>query len=172
MRNLLTCNRYGIPKGQFNDSNNSYGIVEFSPQAYRQEDLDIFFNKYNSLAANSTPVSLPIDGGYFGAGLDIDTLGESNLDLEYAISLVYPQPVTLYQTGDDVLWQPATNNNFLDAIDGSYCTYDGGDSPDWDAIYPHNFSTTAYQGEPDCGTYKPSNVMSVKFPYTESRDWY
>ena len=28
--------------------------------------------------------------------------GESNLDLQYSMSLVGKQPVTLYQTGDDV----------------------------------------------------------------------
>jgi tripeptidyl-peptidase-1 len=41
---------------------------------------------------------------------------------------VYPQKFTLYQTGDDV--EGASFNNFLDAIDASYCTYDGGDNPD------------------------------------------
>jgi tripeptidyl-peptidase-1 len=164
-------NRYGIPKGQFNDSKNSYGIVEFAPQTYRQEDLDIFFNTYAPTATNSTPVYLPIDGGYLSPELDSGTIGESNLDLEYAMSLVYPQAVTLYQTGDDVLFQPATNNNFLDAIDGSYCTYDGGDNSDWDAIYPHNFSTTGYQGQPDCGTYKPTKVMSVKLSHAPFRHW-
>lgn len=152
-------NRYGIPQGRYNDTRNSYGIVEFAPQAYSQDDLTLFFDTYTQVPAGTSPIYLPIDGGYFGTGQDSTTLGESNLDLEFAMSLVYPQPVTLYQTGDDVAFQPATNNNFLDAIDGSYCTYDGGDDPDWDAIYPHNFSATGYQGEPMCGTYKPTNVM-------------
>jgi len=35
------------------------------------------------------------------------------------MSLTYPQNVTLYQVGDSVAWNPATNNNFLDAIDPS-----------------------------------------------------
>lgn len=68
--------------------------------------------------------------------------GESDLDLQYAIALgnipssetfvktnsifeVYPQQVTLYQAGDMV--EGASFNDFLDAIDGSYCTYSGGD---------------------------------------------
>jgi hypothetical protein len=38
---------------------------------------------------------------------------------------VYPQKVTLYQTGDSV--EGASFNNFLDAIDASYCTSGGGD---------------------------------------------
>jgi hypothetical protein len=41
--------------------------------------------------------------------------------------LVYPQKVTLYQVGD--LVEGASFNNFLDAIDGSYCTSGGGDDP-------------------------------------------
>lgn len=30
----------------------------------------------------------------------------------------------------------ASFNNFLDAIDGSYCTFEGGDDPSQDGIYP------------------------------------
>jgi tripeptidyl-peptidase I len=41
--------------------------------------------------------------------------------------LVYPQKVTLYQVGDD--YEGASFGDFLDAIDSSYCTYAGGDSP-------------------------------------------
>jgi tripeptidyl-peptidase I len=41
--------------------------------------------------------------------------------------IVYPQSVTLYQVGD--IYEGATFNNFLDAIDGSYCTSGGGDDP-------------------------------------------
>lgn len=40
--------------------------------------------------------------------------------------IVYPQTVTLYQVGD--IYESATFNNFLDAIDGSYCTSGGGDT--------------------------------------------
>lgn len=50
------------------------------------------------------------------------------------MSLVYPQKVTLYQVGD--LVEGASFNNFLDAIDGSYCSYEGGDDPTQDAVYP------------------------------------
>lgn len=54
-----------------------------------------------------------------------DDNGESDLDLEYAIALVYPQKVTLYQVGDTV--EGASFNNFLDAVDAAYCTSGGGD---------------------------------------------
>jgi len=39
---------------------------------------------------------------------------------------VWPQHVTVYQTGDRV--EQGTFNLFLDAIDGSYCSYAGGDT--------------------------------------------
>lgn len=60
--------------------------------------------------------------------------GESNLDLEYGMTLVYPQKVTLYQVGD--IYEGASFNDFLDAIDASYCSYEGGDDPSQDAEYP------------------------------------
>jgi tripeptidyl-peptidase-1 len=41
--------------------------------------------------------------------------------------VVYPQKVTLYQAGDQV--EGASFNNFLDALDASYCTSGGGDTP-------------------------------------------
>ena len=30
----------------------------------------------------------------------------------------------------------ASFNNFLDAIDGDYCTFEGGDDPTQDGVYP------------------------------------
>lgn len=44
-----------------------------------------------------------------------------------AMGLVHPQPVGLYQVGDEV--QGASFNNLLDALDGSFCQYQGGDDP-------------------------------------------
>lgn len=60
------------------------------------------------------------------------------------MTLVGSQPVTLYQTGDLVEGVSnkvrsfyyfklndfqASFNNLLDALDGSYCTFEGGDDP-------------------------------------------
>ena len=60
---------------------------------------------------------------------------------------MYPQKVTLYQTGDTV--EGASFNNFLDAIDGSYCTSGGGDNPTYDGIYPDTASG-GYKGAAVC----------------------
>ena len=62
------------------------------------------------------------------------------------MTLVIPQNVTLYQVGD--LLEGASFKNFLDAIDGSYCTYLGGDDKTQDGIYPDPFGE--YQGPENC----------------------
>lgn len=78
------------------------------------------------------------------------------------MSLVYPQKVTLYQVGDDVMG--ASFNNFLDAIDGSYCTYMGGDDPTQDGIYPDTINDPgAYKGPENCGGFAATNVISTSY---------
>lgn len=57
------------------------------------------------------------------------------------MTLVAPQNVTLYQVGD--IEEGASFNNFLDALDESYCTYDGGDDPNQDGVYVSQFSMSA-----------------------------
>lgn len=115
---------YKFPPGITANPKNSYGIVEYTPQAYVPSDLDLFFKNFSSKQVGQRPIFDSIDGG-----VDQQTMmgfiynGESNLDLEYAMTLVYPQKVTLYQVGDTV--QGASFNNFLDAIDGSYCSVPG-----------------------------------------------
>lgn len=91
--------------------------------------------------------------------------GESDLDLEYAMTLVNPQPVTLYQVGDDV--EGASFNNFLDAIDGSYCTYQGGDDPTQDAVYPDPYPG-GYTGPQNCGGFAATKVISTSYGYNEA----
>ena len=38
----------------------------------------------------------------------------------------------------------ASFNNFLDALDGTFCTFEGGDDPTQDGIYPDPYG--GYQG--------------------------
>lgn len=45
----------------------------------------------------------------------------------------------------DVVFSGASFNNFLDALDGTYCTYDGGDDPTEDATYPDPYGG-GYEG--------------------------
>lgn len=86
----------------------------------------------------------------------------------YAMSLTYPQKVTLYQVGD--LTEGASFNNFLDGIDASYCTYLGGNDPTQDGIYPDPAPAGpgVYKGPEDCGRYAPSSVFSISYSFNEA----
>lgn len=55
---------------------------------------------------------------------------ESALDFQSAYSIIYPQKLRLYQVGDGInVDSVGTFNIWLDALDASYCTYEGGDQP-------------------------------------------
>ncbi|KAI1331465.1 subtilisin-like protein [Xylariaceae sp. FL0255] len=145
---------------------NSVGIVEYTPESFLQSDLNTFFSRYVPQAVGEAPVFDSIDGGYLFQGFNSTTafnyLGEPSLDLQYSMALLYPQNVILYQVGDLAEDNITSFNNFLDAIDGSYCTYDGGDDPDYDAVYPDPYpGPHSYKGKEDCGTYAPAKVIST-----------
>ena len=135
--------------------------MEYTPQAYVPSDLDLFFKNFSTSQIGERPVLNSIDGGTIdvdGSGFDYN--GESNLDLQYAMALVgQHQNVTLYQVGDTV--EGASFNNLLDALDGSYCTFEGGDDPTQDGIYPDPFGGPgAFEGEPTFGfsVSKPNSL--------------
>jgi tripeptidyl-peptidase-1 len=159
---------YNFTFGQYNNSANSYGIVEYTPQAYVASDLDMFFNEYLPGHAGLRPILDSIDGGVVQTQeQSFNDNGESDLDLQYGMALVYPQVVTLYQVGDMV--EGASFNNFLDGVDGSYCTYEGGDDPSQDATYPDTSRQSgAYKGAEDCGKYSPTKVISTSYAYNEA----
>ncbi|KAJ7512566.1 peptidase S8/S53 domain-containing protein [Mycena galericulata] len=149
---------------------NSFGIVEYTPQAYRPEDLDLFATNFTSLFGESLvgarPILQSIDGGVVQSiNVSFEYNVESNFDLAYAMNLVTGhQKVTLFQVGDIEIG--GSFNNFLDALDGSYCTFDGGDDPAFDSIYPDTLPG-GYQGH-DCGTVKPANVISSSYADNEA----
>ena len=95
--NLANCNQYITPdclRALYNFKNgtlnkSSYGIVEYTPQAYLQSDLNLFYaNLARQIPTGTAPTFDSIDGG-----VDQTTTqgfsynGESDLDLEYAIAL-------------------------------------------------------------------------------------
>ncbi|KIJ32810.1 hypothetical protein M422DRAFT_265293 [Sphaerobolus stellatus SS14] len=140
---------------------NSYGIVEYTPQAFLQGDLDLFFGNFSPSLVGKSPTFISIDGGVAQTeDQSFDFNGESDLDLEYGMTLVAPQQVTLYQAGDLVMG--ASFNNLLDALDASYCTFEGGDDPNFDGIYPDNQPGGFNQPE-SCGIVKPANVISTSY---------
>ncbi|KAL9011477.1 MAG: hypothetical protein Q9173_003676 [Seirophora scorigena] len=158
---------YLFPPGFTANPKNSYGIVEYSPQAYLQGDLDLFFANFSKNQVQRTPTLASIDGGFpqtTNQGFQFN--GESDLDLEYAMTLINPQKTTLYQVGDQL--QGASFNDFLDALDGSYCA---GDDPVQDAMYPNPYGTEAegaYLGPKNCGGFAATKVISTSYGYNEA----
>lgn len=58
-------------------------------------------------------------------------------------------------------------NTFLDAIDGSYCTFEGGDSTEYDPQYPDPLNhTKSYKGPENCGGFTPAKVISTSYGYS------
>jgi tripeptidyl-peptidase I len=78
----------------------SYAVVEYTPQAFLQPDLDLFFSALAPQISNGTgPIIDLIDGAdvqteYQG----FDANGESDLDLQYSIAL----GKSLMQFADDI----------------------------------------------------------------------
>ena len=158
---------YRFPPAIGSAPGNSFGIVEYTPQSYLQSDLDLFFRNFSSGAVGSSPKLDSIDGGVPQSTLKgFGFNGESDLDLEYAMSLVYPQVVTLYQVGD--AYEGASFNNFLDAIDASYCTFRGGDDLNQDASYPDVLFAGGYTGPQNCGGFAATKVISTSYGYNEA----
>ena len=90
------------------------------------------------------PIPILIDGAVVqNTSQSFNSNGESSLDLEYGMGLTAPQPIFLLQTGDLVEGQwsfyhftrilkqsvGGRFDNWLDAVDGSFCTFEGGDVP-------------------------------------------
>jgi tripeptidyl-peptidase-1 len=128
----------------------------------------MFFAQYAPDMVGERPIFDSMDGGVLQTAYQsFGYNGESDLDLQYGMTLVWPQKVTLFQVGDMV--EGASFNNFLDGIDASYCTYEGGDDPNQDAIYPDPYNYTgAYEGPESCGEYTPTWVISTSYAYNEA----
>ncbi|OIW31229.1 Pro-kumamolisin [Coniochaeta ligniaria NRRL 30616] len=151
---------YATPPGTLAASNNTLGIVEYTPQAFLQKDLDIFFEQFAPPLVGQAPIVNLVDNGVLQTeNQSFNFNGESALDLEFAMALIYPQRATLYQVGD--LVQGASFNNFLDSVDASYCTFEGGNSadPNVDSPYPSSVG---------CGGFAATKVISTSYGYNEA----
>ncbi|TVY46322.1 Aorsin [Lachnellula occidentalis] len=83
------------------------------------------------------------------------------------MALIAPQQVTLYQVDDTV--ESESFNNFLDAIDGSYCTFEGGGSkdPNVDGQYPDP-QPGGFRGYLNCGGFASTKVISISYSSNEA----
>jgi tripeptidyl-peptidase-1 len=71
----------------------------------------------------------------------------------------------LYQVGD--LDEGPSFNNFLDAGDGSYCTFKGDEDPIQDGIYPDT-GPGGYTGPENCGGFSATKTISTSYAYNEA----
>ena len=158
---------YGIPRNASAVPGNELGIPE-SADAYDQEDLNLFFNSFAAHIPNNTaPILQSIDGGVAPVSVE-NGGGESTLDFEIAYPIIYPQNIKLFQALD-----PSTaaspfvfglGDIFLDALDKSFCTYKDGNTKGIDPEYPNQ----GYNGTLMCGSYKPTNVISISYAVAEA----
>ncbi|KAH8817299.1 Pro-kumamolisin, activation domain-containing protein [Xylogone sp. PMI_703] len=183
--------QYGVPNGTTAAAGNELGIFENLNDHYSTADLDTYLATlypYQNIPAGTYPENRLINGAIgsyedvlaqagdvFGDGVG----GESTLDFQAAMPLIWPQKPVLFQTDDELYEIEGTfgwMNSFLDAIDGSYCTYSAygetGDCTDEicaDPVYPdRDFPPpVGYQGSRQCGAYKPTNVISISYGAVE-----
>lgn len=151
---------YHMPVGSSAVDNNTLGIVEYTPQAFLQSDLDMFAAEFNSEGKGQPPRVVLLDNAVVQTqNQSFSFNGESALDLEFAMALIYPQQTTLFQVGDTV--QGASFNNFLDGIDGSYCSFAGGTdrNPNIDG---------QYAAAVECGRTAATNVISTSYGSNEA----
>lgn len=160
--------------------NNSMGVYESLLQYWNQEDLDSFFTDYYPQIPNGThPIDYLIDGAVAETDDAADDGGEAMLDLDLAYPIVYPQTITIWSE-DDLNYQGQANvtylggfNTWLDAMDGSYCTYSAygqtGDDTEYqlDPVYP-DVLPGGYKGELQCGVFEPTTVMSISYAGPEA----
>lgn len=129
----------------------------------------------NKSRLNKIPDTRPILDSVDGATAPSNTAGpESNLDFQISYPIIYPQNSILFQTDDPVYEAnysfPGFLNNFLDAIDGSYCSSNAfgetGNSP-LDPPYPDP-AAGGYKGKLQCGVYSMSftSLSFAAFPST------
>lgn len=159
---------YNFPPGSKSATNNTLGVVEYTPQAFLQTDLNMWFDQFSPNQANKVPIVDLIDGAVVQqTNQSFAFNGESALDLEFAMALINPQQVTVFQVGD--LVEGGSFNNFLEAIDASYCTAEGGDSkdPNVDGQYPDT-KPGGFPGELQCGRYQSTKVISTSYSANEA----
>ena len=117
---------YNITNPTKNATGNQLGIFEDLDDMYSQTDLDEFFAALAPNIPEGTHPTLDgIDGATAPTTVLTDAGPESDLDFQISYPIIYPQNSILFQTDDDVYEANYTFagflNNFLDAIDGTYC---------------------------------------------------
>lgn len=147
-KNLDNCNRYitpdciaamyNIPAARTTVSpNNRLGVLEFGDEYFKGENLDLFYSKVAKNIPKGTRPKIDLIDWHNQKPNPDNANGETELDLDMAIPMIYPQQTEIYsvQGGFEQLF---------DAIDGPYCEKTG-------------------DGKSECGTFKPAPVFSFSW---------
>lgn len=151
---------YNIPAPTSSLKGNQLGMFESDSELYLQSDLNTFYKKYaTNIPKGTGPKVDLIDWGNDSPDAS-QAQGEAALDFDVSYPVIYPQTIELYQTHSNFDGQTHLGflNQFLDAVDGIYCTSGGGDDPTVDGKTPNEA----------CGTFKPANVISFSYGLTEN----
>ncbi|KAL6894896.1 peptidase S8/S53 domain-containing protein [Trichoderma evansii] len=183
----MLLDQYSIPNGTLAADGNQLGIFEAINDHYSTVDLDMFWwNLYPRIPNGTYPIENLIDGASGSreaTGTTISGLSalglESNLVFTTAWPLIWPQKAALFQSDDQFYEEDQGQefpkyrgffNTFLDSIDGSYYTYSAYDETGdctkdicRDPVYPDPNDPSGYQGQRQCGIFKPTNVISVSY---------
>lgn len=91
---------YKFPNGTKADPSNAMGIFEDLGDVYAQEDLNLFYANFTPyIPKGFGPTLKGIDGGKAPIAVG-QAGGESDLDFELAIPILYPQKTIVFQTDD------------------------------------------------------------------------
>ncbi|TFK33637.1 subtilisin-like protein [Crucibulum laeve] len=92
---------------------NKLGVVSYFGDFLREDDLQSFFQQFRKDAVNSTFSIQSVTGGITSSNF---TGSEAALDIEYAMSLTFPTPVSIYSVGNDgpASTKNGDNEQFLD----------------------------------------------------------
>lgn len=148
---------YNIPEGTLSDPSNKMGIFQHEDQMYAQEDLNDFFARFAPQIPNGThPIANLI--GNATANTTLDQAGkEATLDYQMAYPIIWPQQIVDFQNEYNPNFPKNYLDFFLDAIDSSFCDYEGGDDRAVDGV------PSVHQ----CGIFKPTNVISISYGVPE-----
>ncbi|OAA56409.1 Peptidase S8/S53, subtilisin/kexin/sedolisin [Cordyceps fumosorosea ARSEF 2679] len=148
---------YNVPRGTLAHPSNKMGIYESENQKYAQADLDDFFTLVAPEIPNGTHPVINIIGHDRAEGTREEAGAESTLDFQMAYPLIWPQQIVDFQTEYDEAHPHNYFDFFLDAIDGSYCEYEGGDDPEVDGV----------PSVRQCGVFERTNVISISYGFPE-----
>lgn len=134
---------------------NRLGMFEIDDEYFSQNDLNLFFQKVATNIPQGTGPKIDLIDWNGGQPNSDYAEGEAALDFDMVYPIIYPQTIELYQTKTP--GKIGFENQFLDAIDGSYCTSGGGDDPDLDGHTDNEM----------CGTFEPAPVYSFSYGWQE-----